>query len=127
MLAAQNLAGFAMKCRRCQHENRPQAKFCEECGNPLARACPNCGAALSAMAKFCPECAHPVASGLVPQPRFASPQSYTPKHLAEKILISKNALEGERKPLTNCQELASESQAIILVRSAFVTGLSSRG
>ncbi len=24
-----------MRCPRCQHENRPQAKFCEECGTPL--------------------------------------------------------------------------------------------
>jgi signal transduction histidine kinase len=24
-----------MKCPRCQHENRPQAKFCEDCGTPL--------------------------------------------------------------------------------------------
>jgi class 3 adenylate cyclase len=35
-----------------------------------------------------------------PQPRFASPETYTPKHLAEKILISKAALEGERKHVT---------------------------
>jgi class 3 adenylate cyclase/tetratricopeptide (TPR) repeat protein len=32
--------------------------------------------------------------------RFTSPESYTPKHLAEKILISKAALEGERKQVT---------------------------
>jgi hypothetical protein len=32
--------------------------------------------------------------------RFAAPQSYTPKHLAEKILTSKAALEGERKQVT---------------------------
>ncbi len=32
--------------------------------------------------------------------RFASPESYTPKHLAEKILTSKAALEGERKQVT---------------------------
>jgi GAF domain-containing protein len=24
-----------MQCPRCQHENRPQAEFCEECGTPL--------------------------------------------------------------------------------------------
>ena len=24
-----------MQCRRCEHENRPQAKFCEECASPL--------------------------------------------------------------------------------------------
>ena len=33
-------------------------------------------------------------------PRFASPETYTPKHLAEKILTSKAALEGERKQVT---------------------------
>jgi class 3 adenylate cyclase/tetratricopeptide (TPR) repeat protein len=32
--------------------------------------------------------------------RFGSPESYTPKHLAEKILTSKAALEGERKQVT---------------------------
>jgi len=32
--------------------------------------------------------------------RFASPESYTPKHLAERILTSKSALEGERKQVT---------------------------
>jgi len=88
-----------MQCPRCQHENRPQAKFCEECAAPLARACSNCSTPLSPTAKFCPECAHPVAAAAT-QPRFASPDSYTPKHLAERILTSKAALEGERKQVT---------------------------
>jgi hypothetical protein len=29
-----------MRCPRCQHENQPQAKFCEECGNPFPGASP---------------------------------------------------------------------------------------
>jgi hypothetical protein len=29
-----------MHCPRCQHENRPQAKFCEECAGPLTAASP---------------------------------------------------------------------------------------
>ena len=89
-----------MKCPRCQHENRSGAKFCEECASPLARNCPNCGSQLSATAKFCSECAHPVAGATPLEARFASPQSYTPTHLAEKILTSKSALEGERKQVT---------------------------
>jgi class 3 adenylate cyclase/tetratricopeptide (TPR) repeat protein len=91
-----------MKCPRCQHENEPGAKFCEECATPLARACPGCGRPLSPTAKFCPECAHPtgLAVPLPPVERFHSPESYTPKHLAEKILTSKSALEGERKQVT---------------------------
>jgi class 3 adenylate cyclase/tetratricopeptide (TPR) repeat protein len=32
--------------------------------------------------------------------RFASPDAYTPSHLAERILTSKSALEGERKQVT---------------------------
>jgi hypothetical protein len=35
-----------------------------------------------------------------PSDQFASPTAYTPKHLAEKILSSKAALEGERKQVT---------------------------
>jgi class 3 adenylate cyclase/tetratricopeptide (TPR) repeat protein len=90
-----------MKCARCQHENRPGAKFCEECAAPLPRACANCGAQLSLTAKFCSECAHPAghAAPSTPQ-RFGAPEAYTPKHLAEKILTSKAALEGERKQVT---------------------------
>jgi class 3 adenylate cyclase len=90
-----------MKCPRCQHENRPGAKFCEECAAPLARACTNCGAQLSATAKFCSECAHP-ASPAAPQApqRFGAPETYTPKHLAARIINSSATLEGERKQVT---------------------------
>jgi class 3 adenylate cyclase/tetratricopeptide (TPR) repeat protein len=88
-----------MNCPRCQHENEADAKFCEECAAPLARACAKCGRQLSLTAKFCPECAHPVA-GAVSKQRFVSPEAYTPQHLAEKILTSKTALEGERKQVT---------------------------
>jgi class 3 adenylate cyclase/tetratricopeptide (TPR) repeat protein len=65
----------------------------------MARECPNCGSQVSAAAKFCPECARPLAGGAA-SPHFVSPESYTPKHLAQKILISKSALEGERKQVT---------------------------
>ncbi len=87
-----------MQCARCHHENRPGAKFCEECAAPLARACANCRAPLSATAKFCSECAHP--AGQAATARFAVPEAYTPRHLAERILTSKAALEGERKQVT---------------------------
>src|SRR5262249_16861087 len=91
-----------LKCHRCQHENEPGSKFCEKCAAPLAMICTKCGWHLSATARFCPQCAHP--AGLAPAPhqiqRFDSPESYTPKHLAEKILISRHALEGERKQVT---------------------------
>jgi len=87
-----------MRCPRCQVENEAGAKFCEECATPLARACAKCGRPLSPTAKFCPECAHPVELSAVPPSaqRFDSPESYTPEHLAEKILTSRAALEWPR-------------------------------
>jgi class 3 adenylate cyclase len=88
-----------MRCPRCQQENPPQAKFCLECATPLALRCANCGTQIPSGAKFCIECATPVGAPGSPA-RFASPETYTPKHLAEKILTSKAALEGERKLVT---------------------------
>jgi class 3 adenylate cyclase/tetratricopeptide (TPR) repeat protein len=89
-----------MKCPRCQHENPSQAKFCLECGARLAHRCSQCGTELPAGAKFCLECGHAVGGPIAGQDRFRSPESYTPKHLAEKILTSKSAFEGERKQVT---------------------------
>ncbi len=90
-----------MKCSRCQHQNRAAAKFCGECAAPFARACVNCGTELSATAKFCSECAHPAGPATpTTLQRFGAPEAYTPKHLAERILTSKAALEGERKQVT---------------------------
>src|SRR5215471_1618146 len=89
-----------MQCPRCQHDNRPQAKFCEECGAPQARSCLKCGSAVSAAARFCPECAHPVSAGGAGRFPAAAPEDYTPRHLAERIVTSRASLEGERKQVT---------------------------
>ncbi|MBI3455344.1 MAG: AAA family ATPase [Candidatus Rokubacteria bacterium] len=89
-----------MQCLRCHTENPPQAKFCLECATPLAQTCAKCGTGLPPVAKFCPECAHPVGARPATQAPFTSPESYTPKHLAEKILASRSVLEGERKQVT---------------------------
>src|SRR5262247_3289425 len=62
-----------MKCRQCQHVNPQGWKFCGECGTSLS-----------------------VSEGPAP----AAPEAYTPPHLAEKILASRAAIEGERKPVT---------------------------
>jgi class 3 adenylate cyclase/tetratricopeptide (TPR) repeat protein len=88
-----------MQCPRCQQENPPQAKFCLECATPLVLRCANCGTQLPPEAKFCFECAAPIGAPGSPS-RFASPAAYTPKHLAERIINSKAALEGERKQVT---------------------------
>jgi class 3 adenylate cyclase/tetratricopeptide (TPR) repeat protein len=88
-----------MKCPSCQHENTATAKFCEECAAPLPRICADCGGQVSLTAKFCPHCGNPVRPA-ADDARFGSPKSYTPQHLADKILTSRAALEGERKQVT---------------------------
>src|SRR5712692_10314100 len=89
-----------MQCPRCGEENPPQAKFCLECATPLAAKCTECGAELPPRAKFCVECAHPVGTPAAASIPVPSPESYTPKHLAERIVTSRGALEGERKQVT---------------------------
>jgi class 3 adenylate cyclase/tetratricopeptide (TPR) repeat protein len=92
-----------MTCPRCQHENPSDAGFCQECGTRLEAACSSCGTPNQLGAKFCKKCGQRLGQGevaQVPGPRFAAPERYTPKHLAEKILTSKSALEGERKQVT---------------------------
>src|SRR5438874_6478152 len=89
-----------MKCSRCQHENPPGSNFCLGCGTRLGATCSACGNDLPAGSRFCNKCGTPVSEASPGQTRFASPQSYTPKHLAEKILTSRTALEGERKQIT---------------------------
>jgi class 3 adenylate cyclase/tetratricopeptide (TPR) repeat protein len=86
-----------MQCPRYQHDNPPRMKFCGECATPLASVCAACGAANPAENKFCGQCAAPLRAAA---DKFPSPQSYIPKHLAEKILTSRAALEGERKQVT---------------------------
>ena len=96
-----------MECGSCGHANRDEAQFCDHCGAALVVRCTVCGTALRTGARFCDACGAAVpAAGVrsdvsAPDNRPpAEPRSYTPKHLAEKILTSRSALEGERKQVT---------------------------
>src|SRR5262244_3318936 len=108
-----------MECPQCRHTNPLGTKFCGECGTKLQSLCPACQSPNPPTNKFCSECgqrlagaaAAPAAASVpasaAPAPaavatpgRFASPEAYTPRHLAEKILTFKGAIEGERKIVT---------------------------
>lgn len=56
--AATNEQAKKLTCGACGAEAIPGAKFCGECGGPMAKpgpkACPKCGTQTAA--KFCPEC-----------------------------------------------------------------------
>jgi class 3 adenylate cyclase/tetratricopeptide (TPR) repeat protein len=63
-----------VRCARCEYDNASGAKFCSECG-----------------ARLLPIAEVPVAD---------SPDTYTPAHLANKILSARGRLTGERKQVT---------------------------
>ena len=102
-----------MECSRCGSDNRQGAKFCLQCGERLEQDCPQCGKKLRAAANFCDECGHrlrtsnDIHSFDDPGERTETsgtdnshPASSIPQSLADKILTSRSALEGERKLVT---------------------------
>ena len=65
-----------MKCPKCHYDNPEDHKFCGSCGYNLQE------------------------SEQTPPIDFNKPHSYTPKFLADKILTTRSAMEGERKRVT---------------------------
>jgi hypothetical protein len=88
-----------MLCAECQQESPAGAKFCGECGARLAPACPGCGTAHRPGQGFCWACGTRLPALMSPT-TAGTPASHMPRHLAERILTSKAALEGERKQVT---------------------------
>ena len=92
-----------VKCPQCGHESPAGQRFCGDCGARLALVCRACGGTNPPGQKFCGECGQPLDGGTQRLSRAdgaGSPDSYTPRHLAERILTSRTALEGERKQVT---------------------------
>src|SRR5690349_10572980 len=94
-----------MNCSKCSFQNPTGMAFCGQCGTKLNFPCPSCDFLNPEGFGFCGRCGSRLAAGTEqsdrqPAAKFASPRAYTPKHLAEKILTSKSALEGERKQVT---------------------------
>jgi class 3 adenylate cyclase/tetratricopeptide (TPR) repeat protein len=69
-----------VKCGACGVDLPEGARFCNQCGQPVG--------------------ASPAAAPHGAAPQFVSPAAYTPRHLAERILTSRSAIEGERKQVT---------------------------
>ncbi len=89
-----------MQCPQCEAETPADAVFCDECGARLETTCSSCGEANRLRSKFCKKCGQSLASAEASTLKPPAPETYTPRHLAEKILTFKSALEGERKQVT---------------------------
>src|SRR5713226_5451151 len=113
-----------MRCPSCNSDNPAGMKFCGQCGTQFSNRCPQCGFENPPGFQFCGECGSPLTvrqkakrekgekgkrkttsdSGL--RTSDSRPISYTPRHLAERILAEREALEargapdGERKTIT---------------------------
>ena len=91
-----------MQCPQCQMDNKAGRKFCAACGQMLALTCPQCAFVNEPDDRFCGGCGQALSptastSDLLPE---HTPVAYTPKHLADKILTARSALEGERMQVT---------------------------
>jgi class 3 adenylate cyclase/tetratricopeptide (TPR) repeat protein len=94
-----------MICPKCQTENPETKKFCRKCGAKFLRVCPHCNAECLPADEFCGECGQALGEAPSPAPApvsfgKAEPKTYTPQHLADKILNTRSSLEGERKLVT---------------------------
>jgi len=90
-----------MKCPKCQFENPEGMQFCGKCAAKIESICPKCGFSNPIEFTFCGKCAQALAGpDLSTSIDFNHPQSYTPKHLADKILTTRSSIEGERKIVT---------------------------
>ena len=90
-----------MTCIACGRDNRAAARFCDSCGHPLEARCPVCSQATRPGARFCDGCGAPLESSPAkPAAAPRAPASYTPHHLAERILKEGRALRGSRKEVT---------------------------
>ena len=134
-----------MHCPSCQFDNPAGVKFCIECGASLKNQCSACGVENLPQTKFCGECGAPLGSkakgrerrgktgkrrngatgkgiktyNQSPTPNPQPPVSYTPRHLAERILAEREAMEargapdGERKTITALFVDIKDSMALL--------------
>jgi len=90
-----------VKCSKCQYDNPEGMQFCGKCATKLESICPKCGFSNPPEFAFCGKCAQALAEPeKAPSVDYSEPQSYTPKHLADKILTTRSSIEGERKLVT---------------------------
>ncbi len=90
----------ALRCTACDHENPDGNRFCGGCGVKLPTGCPACGHGNPEGNRFCGGCGASLETNAPTPAPTRAPRDYTPQHLAEKILSSQSALEGERKQVT---------------------------
>jgi class 3 adenylate cyclase/tetratricopeptide (TPR) repeat protein len=90
-----------MNCPTCDATLPTGAKFCAECGTPVAVACRTCGTELAAGQKFCPECGTPVAAAAAAPNSVASSAPVAERRVTSVLfgdLVGFTTLSESRDP-----------------------------
>jgi class 3 adenylate cyclase/tetratricopeptide (TPR) repeat protein len=77
-------------------------QYCGQCGTRLEKKCAKCLTVMPPEFKFCGSCGYLLSATEADQAdsAYGQPKKYTPPFLAQKILTSRSAIEGERKRVT---------------------------
>jgi Double zinc ribbon len=86
-----------MRCPRCHHENRGEARFCAACGSSLAARCPACGYEPPRGAAFCDHCGTPLTRPPPPISPLVAPRPQTLQAHCHRGLGSLYAKIGQRE------------------------------
>lgn len=78
-----------MQCHNCKTENLKNAKFCINCGTPIAIVCPKCNKANLPDTEICSEC----------ETKLQRKSPEIPKEFAKKIELEKEKLKGTRRKI----------------------------
>ena len=89
-------------CGSCGAQSPAGAKFCAECGTPMALACPTCANPVAPGQKFCMECGTPLAGAPAPAVPAPAPTAGRPERRLVTVLfadlVSFTTLSEHRDP-----------------------------
>ncbi len=108
-----------MQCPACGTTNRPDAKFCDDCGTRLSRVCPRCGTPQRPEAKFCDECGTPLGLAAGPTAPLATPPRHAQTIVIEDELRIVTVIFADVSGFTALSELLAPEEVTDIMNGCF--------